>query len=508
MVYKLLYIFAGNYFLNMSDQSKQNKKKGVLGNAIYPVRIIGYFLACSSIILTQLYVEKKVSFLAFIFIVLMLLYPHIAFWLYKKKQNMRQVEFQTLLIDMFWIGWISNFVYWMPAVFLPYFIANSATNYAVNGISACWKGILIYLLTSILAFFVNQTVYMPIHIPDIYLLPSFIYLFAGSHYIGVLSHWRGSILRKTKEEIQNQNIALKEQKDQLLVLNEEYNQQNQEILAQRDNIEQQKIVLEQRNQVIEKINMDMKDSLNYAQLIQQTILPLPEHLNHFFKSYFVLYQPKDIVSGDFYFFENIDDKFSILAVADCTGHGIPGAFMSLIANQILQEIINKNIYEPHQILHALHIGIRQALKQKETTNRDGMDISICLINKTAKTIDFAGAKTSLIYFENNEIHVIKSQNTNIGGEQREQNRLFDNHSIALKPNSEYRFYLFTDGFHDQFGGEKSKKFGKRKLRETLTEAQNLPLSSQKKFLENILLDWIEEGNEEQIDDVLVFGFSI
>lgn len=197
-----------------------------------------------------------------------------------------------------------------------------------------------------------------------------------------------------------------------------------------------------------------------------------------------------------------------MAVADCTGHGIPGAFMSLIANQILQEIINKKIYSPDKILQELHLGIRQALKQKETTNRDGMDISICLINKENKTIDFAGAKTSLIYFENNEIKVIKSENTSIGGEQREQHRVFDNHSIVLQPNYEYSFYLFTDGFHDQFGGENSKKFGKKRLRETLIEAQNQPLPSQKKFLENILIDWIEEGNEEQIDDILIFGFSI
>lgn len=493
----------------MSDNSQQkNKKRGVLGDAIYPVRIIGYVLACTSVILTQLYVEQKVSILAFVFMGLMLIYPHIAFWYYKKNKSIRQIEFQTLLVDMFWIGWISNFVYWMPAVFLPYFIANSATNYAVNGISACSKGILIYIFASILGFFVNQTVYMPIHIPDIYLLPSFVYLFAGSHYVGLLSHWRGSILRKTKEEIQNQNLELKAQKDQLLVLNEEYNQQNQEILAQRDNIEQQRIILEQRNQIIEKINTDMKDSLNYAQIIQQTILPLPEQLNHFFKEHFILFQPRDIVSGDFYFFENIDDQFSILAVADCTGHGIPGAFMSLIANQILQEIINKKIYSPAEILQNLHIGIRQALKQKETTNRDGMDISICLINKIMKTIEFAGAKTSLIYFENNEIQVIKSENMSIGGEQRETQRIFNNHFVTLKNNCDYRFYLFTDGFHDQFGGEKSKKFGKKRLRETLIEAQNLPLSAQKNFLENILTDWIEEGNEEQIDDILIFGFSV
>lgn len=491
----------------MSNKSSKTEKRGVLGTAIYPVRIIGYLLASMSIISTQLYVTGNISALAIIFIGLMLVYPHVAFLIYHKKKNMREVEFITLLIDMFWIAWISNFVYFMPAVFLPYLITNSATNYAVNGLPTCLKGIAIYIGTTLIAFFINQTTYQTLHLPDIYLLPSFIYLFAGSHYIGLLSHWRGAVLRKAKREIEQKNLVLQSQTDKLLVLNEEYNQQNQEILAQKDNIEQQKILLEKHNHIIEEINTNITESIHYAKLIQETILPLPEHLESFFKEYFILFKPRDIVSGDFYFFEKIE-KYGIIGAVDCTGHGIPGAFMSLIANQILQEIINKGIYSPENILYHLNNGIKQALKQKETSNRDGMDIGICLVDKQKREVHFAGAKSSLIYFENDVLHIIKSNNFSIGGEQRESHKFFEKQTIYLKPDVNYSFYMFSDGFHDQFGGNQGKKFGKKRFRELLTQVKNQPFIAQKITLENTLLDWIGNYNEMQIDDILVLGFKI
>jgi serine phosphatase RsbU (regulator of sigma subunit) len=165
-----------------------------------------------------------------------------------------------------------------------------------------------------------------------------------------------------------------------------------------------------------------------------------------------------VVSGDFYFFEEVDKKLIIMAV-DSTGHGVPGAFMSMIGINLLEEIIlSKRNTNPAEILTLLHKKIRFALKQGETDNRDGMDLSIVVIDKEKQIMEFAGAKNAMIYIQNNELFTLKADKMPIGGEQKEEERIFTKQSVDISQPT--TIYLFTDGYQDQFGGKSKKKFMK------------------------------------------------
>jgi serine phosphatase RsbU (regulator of sigma subunit) len=323
-------------------------------------------------------------------------------------------------------------------------------------------------------------------VPDVYLIAGFAYLIAGSHYIGILSHWRGMVLRKAKTAIENQNTELNQQKN---------------------DIELQKSLLERHNQVIQSINQSLQDSIEYAQQIQTSLLPLATDLAQSFKQHFVLFMPRDMVSGDFYFLDK-DAQSTLIAAIDCVGHGIPGAFLSLLTHQMLQNIVSKGIRSPEVVLEHLHQGIRQTLQQAVNQNRDGLDAAICLIEPDKKLLSFAGAKNPLYYFENNILHIVEANRKSIGGEQDSESHAFDKHLIQLADNKKQVFYLFTDGYADQFGGEENKKLGKRKFKQLLADLQHLPLNNQKDALVQYLREWTKKGKEDQIDDILLIGFEV
>jgi len=282
----------------------------------------------------------------------------------------------------------------------------------------------------------------------------------------------------------------------------ELEQQKEEILAIAEN-------LKQANAEITNQNKNTTASINYAKRIQNAILPFDERISQTFKEYFIFYEPRDIVSGDFYFFENNDDNILIASV-DCTGHGVPGAFMSMIGTGLLNDIVNKqNIYSPDLILNELHKGIRYALKQKETQNNDGMDIGIVVVDKKFQTLTFAGAKNSLIYFRNNEMAQIKGDKLLIGGEQREIERIFTKQTISIIPDkgdNKLTFYLFSDGIHDQFGGSETKKYSSKKLKNFLSEIYQDNIYTQKELIKNEFLEW--KGNNPQTDDVMLIGVRL
>lgn len=274
-------------------------------------------------------------------------------------------------------------------------------------------------------------------------------------------------------------------------------------------------------------NQNITQSINYAQGIQRALLPKPEQLNDFIKDSFILFKPRDIVSGDFYYFREMDaqsnifkifgmhrreddsmdkekqaKKFVISAV-DCTGHGVPGAFMSMIGYNLLDEITNKGITRPDLILEDLHRGVRSALKQKETNNQDGMDMSICVIDKEKKFMEFAGAKNPIIYIQDGEVKQIKGDKNGIGG--KSDDHKFVSHTIDL--NQPTWVYLFSDGYIDQFGGDQGRKFMIKNFREMLFEIYKQPMQQQKDYLDKVMKDWI--GTKyNQIDDVLVLGFKL
>ena len=249
-------------------------------------------------------------------------------------------------------------------------------------------------------------------------------------------------------------------------------------------------------------NKNITDSINYAQRIQTAILPSDKEVNDLFPGSFILFKPKDIISGDFYWTAQGGDK-NFIAVADCTGHGVPGALMSMIGNELLNKIIyEKKICSVDEILNVLHTDLCFVLKQSSTDVKDGMDIVLCSINNKTKEIEYAGAKNPLYVFTNNELHVVKASREAIGGDN--QVRQYSKHNV---PNARgTKLYLCSDGFQDQFGGESGKKFQVGKLKRIFQEVSRLETEEQKSALLSIFQNW--KGVHEQTDDVLIIGITI
>jgi serine phosphatase RsbU (regulator of sigma subunit) len=304
------------------------------------------------------------------------------------------------------------------------------------------------------------------------------------------------IEKQTNEELEEKVKIRTQQQEET---NEELLQSNEELNVTIEKVNEQKIAIEKQQEQI-------LSSINYARNIQKAILPRKEEMDKLLKDYFVLFKPKDVVSGDFYYCTEKDNKV-ILAAIDCTGHGVPGAFMSLIANDLLTEIIiNRNILEVDVVLNKMHKGIRRILRQKENKNRDGMDLSLVIIDKQTKTLDFAGASNHLIYIQDKQLYEIRGDKKSIGGEQREQARIFTKHTISLEKPTQ--IYLFSDGYQDQFGGPSRKKFMIKTLRELLLKIHTEDLSHQQEMLEDTIVDWMNQSKESQIDDILVLGVKI
>jgi len=270
--------------------------------------------------------------------------------------------------------------------------------------------------------------------------------------------------------------------------------------------------LEIKNIEIANKNKKIIDSIRYAQTIQQAILPMKTVIDKHFES-FIIFQPKDIVSGDFYWFNHYpENNKSVIAIVDCTGHGVPGAFMSMIANRLLVEIITeKKNFDTVQILEKLDNNLRQTLMQDETSNNDGMDLVICTIEKTDKgnaIVEFAGAKRPLFYTKNNleNLEFIKGTVRGIGGRERlrkKPKKEFQKH--ILKINKGEILYLTTDGFFD-LQSPNRKKFGRMNFMKLIDENKQESLQKQKE----IIIDNLHEhkGSEIQIDDITIMGLKI
>lgn len=280
--------------------------------------------------------------------------------------------------------------------------------------------------------------------------------------------------------------------------NEKINKQNIQIQEQRDRLEIQ--------------NSKLNDSINYAENIQTAILPETSELKSYFDP-FILYQPKDVVSGDFYWFTQIEDNHQekiFLAAVDCTGHGVPGAFMSMIGNRLFNEIIaEKKIYEPSEILELLNENIVKALKQEQTDNMDGMDVCLITMNKSdkpSKKVKFAGAKRPLYYFEQEEktLHQVKGDRYSIGGiNKNKHHKEFTTREIVLKQGD--ILYLTTDGLIDQVN-KNGKRFTSKRFLDVLNHYAEHSMQVQKKELMN-RLNQFKQGTEQR-DDITVIGAKI
>lgn len=260
---------------------------------------------------------------------------------------------------------------------------------------------------------------------------------------------------------------------------------------------------------VEFKNLEMTESIKYARRIQKMILPTKKEMDAEWDDYFFIYKPKDVVSGDFYWFKSTVDKV-FCAVVDCTGHGVPGAFMSLIANNLLNQIVmQQGIHQPGRILSELHKEVRATLKQDiedeeegRNPSRDGMDMSIIVVSKFDDEVLYAGANRPLFWVHQGVFNEVKPDKMSIGGEQLEEERVFT--TQLLEPMDGDVFYMFSDGIVDQFGGETKKKFSTKKLKELVMENHHEKMSVQRALFNLVWKDWKADG--EQIDDVTMIGY--
>ena len=290
------------------------------------------------------------------------------------------------------------------------------------------------------------------------------------------------------------------------ILEDKVQQRTAEVVKQKEELEHQ-------NEIIEEKNKDITDSINYAEKIQRAILPDPEKIKKALPQSFILFQPRDIVSGDFFWYSEVMENSSpvyLLAAADCTGHGVPGAFMSMINTSLLNESVNeKAIHQPSEILNETRKGIIHALKQKGEVGgqKDGMDVGLISLRFADKKIklEFAGANNSMYIIRKSDSPVLEEIDPDpMPVAISDRTGDFTNNVIELQKGDS--FYIFTDGYADQFGGPKGKKFKYSQFKQLLLSIQNNTMDEQHDILEKTMSDW--KGSLEQIDDILVIGVRV
>jgi serine phosphatase RsbU (regulator of sigma subunit) len=249
---------------------------------------------------------------------------------------------------------------------------------------------------------------------------------------------------------------------------------------------------------------DVADSIKYASYIQNAMMPDPDEFGKLLPDSFIMYKPRDTVSGDFYWIARIGERIAVAAV-DCTGHGVPGAFMSIMGINFLNQVVSQCIPASNKLLNQLREHVMKALHQKgsEDDQKDGMDMALCVIDLEKKQVEFSGANNPLIYFHREELVVIKGDRMPIGVSPVEE-QSFTRHVIPFSQVD--TLYIFSDGYSDQFGGYRYKKLKFKGFKRVLRDASRLNFKTQKDFLNTEFLKW--KGKYEQIDDILVIGIGL
>ena len=306
-----------------------------------------------------------------------------------------------------------------------------------------------------------------------------------------------------QDQLEQRTRAIIHQKDKIA-------QQNEEITAQRDNLYKQKELLEVQKALLENRNNDIISSMQYARLIQDAMQPSTDTIQTHFPESFIFFQPKEIISGDFYWFKRIqNDEFNIalLAVADCTGHGVPGALMSMLGIAFLNEIVlRKQVKSADQVLNSLRENILNSLQNKQNNGHagnDGMDIGLIMINYDKQTLEFSGANRPLYYFRDKQLEMIAGDKMSIG-KIVHYDKPYSRKTIQYRKGD--RLYLFTDGLSDQFGGDEDKKFKRKRIIKVLEENQNKNMNEQFQLIHKTFNNW--KGRQPQTDDVSLIGIKI
>ena len=320
---------------------------------------------------------------------------------------------------------------------------------------------------------------------------------------------------RAKTEIATLYNGFNEMLDEIESRNTEVNvaleaisEQKAEIEDQRDYILDQRDQIEESSRILSIWKKDITASITYSKNIQFNMLLPIAKIKLMYPNLFILFKPRDIVSGDFYWFGNFEDDF-IFCAADCTGHGVPGAMISVIGLSLMNQIIqDRKIYEPHQILTELDCDFKNFFRKNDQnyTSDDGIDLSICKLDKRTNIMHFSGANNSAYIIRDHNLITLIADTHSLGSGSnliiRENG--FTNHSIQLKKND--TVFLYSDGYMDQFGGENGKKFMKKRFKELLTEIGHLTIETQYKILEERYLEW--KGDQNQVDDIIIIGVKI
>ena len=297
---------------------------------------------------------------------------------------------------------------------------------------------------------------------------------------------------KTRELQKRFDIAESQREKEIFRL------KNIDLASANEEISRQKFELQNKN-------LSITQSIEYAKTLQKAILPSERMLAKFFRDSFVHFQPKDIVSGDFYWFSGKNDQF-VLAAVDCTGHGVPGAMMSILGNNLLNSIVdNEGITDPALILQKMNNCIKESLQNHEAnvTANDGMDMALCTFNPKSNTLYFSGAYRPLVMIRNSELTEFKGDRRSIGGFS-DYDAEFAQHEIKAKKGDV--FYIYSDGYADQFGGADNRKYMTSKMKQLLLKMHLMPMHEQQELLATEHSNW--KGNNEQVDDLLVIGFQL
>ena len=329
------------------------------------------------------------------------------------------------------------------------------------------------------------------------------------------------------EKLKNLNDLIYNQREELESKNAKIESQKYELALSTEQIKKQ------RNE-LQETSRKLTASINYSKRIQTALMDTMEQIEENLLDSFVLFMPRDVVSGDFFWFKKLDprpvyqeqyieeekqiksvltgfaNEKMVIAAVDCTGHGVPGAIVSVVGINLLNNIVQyKGVDEPGKVLSTLHIDLRTSLRHDDTEVNDGMDMALCTIDLEEDTLQFAGAKNSLVYIQDGELIELKGDRFAIGGQQKEGVRKFTTHTLPLNSKEEdgaKTYYMYSDGYQDQFGGEKGKKFMSKHLKTLIKEIHELPMKEQKVILEKKIVEW--KGDRTQTDDILVMGFRI
>lgn len=264
-------------------------------------------------------------------------------------------------------------------------------------------------------------------------------------------------------------------------------------------------ILKAQNEIIEEKNKSITDSINYAKRLQNAILPPKDIVDNILPEYFILYQPKDIVSGDFYWVSHHDSKFMAAAI-DCTGHGVPGALLSIVGHNAINQTVNElGITQPSKVLESMNSIIKKILHQDKGSDiKDGMDMALCTFDKQTYVLEYAGANNPVYIISEGKLNIIKASKLTVGSMQDNITEPPINHSVQLKKGDS--FYIFSDGYVDQFGGMDNKKFKTSRFQELLISINNLSMRNQKNMIQTKFKEW--QGINEQVDDVMVIGIRV